>query len=266
MKTRHFQNRENHSRNRTLLMIVCICAALGYSTASGYTCGDYNADGSINLRDAVGVIGHIFAGGPPATPPEAADANCDGVINIGDAVYLIRYVFAGGPQPCAACPEISQPILFEICYSNFAWGRQMKGLYIDSAGRVLTYSYDQQDVPDSPPSWWQGFTEAELMERYSHNPGICMTIPKIELRQKYSLVEGAALGELSPPVFSCADFGEAYFVAYIFQPEMSIYQPVLLELAGDFAQKNFAPEAEELFEWLNICGWENIMCRYPDDN
>lgn len=241
-----------------------LLAAFSPLPAYGYVCGDQNADASVDLADAVGIISYIFIGGPPAAPPEAADANCDGLVNIGDAVFLIRYIFADGPQPCSTCPEITQPILFEVSYSNYAWFPRMDGFYIDSAGRVMTYSYPSDSIPYPPPYWWQELTEDELLERYSHNPGICATIPMVELQQKYALVAGAAQGELSPEVWMCADFGVIFFVAYIYQPETSVYHPVLIEMAGDMAQKNLSPQAEQLFEWLNMCGWYNIPCRYGD--
>lgn len=62
-------------------------------------CGDANADGSINVGDAVHLINFIFKGGEPPDPIEAGDANDDGVVNVGDAVYLINFVFKGGPEP-----------------------------------------------------------------------------------------------------------------------------------------------------------------------
>jgi len=71
----------------------------------GYTCGDPNADLSVNIGDAVYLINYIFKGGPAPQPELAAgDPNCDGSVNIGDAVYLINYIFKGGDMPCAACP------------------------------------------------------------------------------------------------------------------------------------------------------------------
>ncbi len=69
-----------------------------------FICGDANADGTVNITDAVYLITYIFAGGPPPDPYEAGDANCDGTVNITDAVYLITYIFGGGPAPCEECP------------------------------------------------------------------------------------------------------------------------------------------------------------------
>ena len=62
-------------------------------------CGDGNADGFINVADAVYLINYIFKGGEPPDPVEAGDANNDGVVNVADPVFLINYVFKGGPAP-----------------------------------------------------------------------------------------------------------------------------------------------------------------------
>ena len=65
-----------------------------------YICGDANADGIVNISDAVYLVTYIFSGGPAPVPLLSGDANCDGVVNISDAVYLISYIFGGGPAPC----------------------------------------------------------------------------------------------------------------------------------------------------------------------
>ncbi len=73
-------------------------------TEFAYVCGDADANGDVNISDAVYIIQWIFAGGPPPWPIVAGNANCDQATNISDAVYLISYVFAGGEAPCANCP------------------------------------------------------------------------------------------------------------------------------------------------------------------
>jgi hypothetical protein len=78
----------------------------GYSAKAAfvyqsYKCGDANADGAINVGDAVYIINYIFKGGPAPAPYEAGDANKDGTVNVGDAVYIINFIFKGGPAPCA---------------------------------------------------------------------------------------------------------------------------------------------------------------------
>lgn len=68
-----------------------------------YICGDVDADGLVNISDAVALINYIFHGGPPPDPESAGDANNDAAVNIADAIYIINYVFKGGPPP--TCPE-----------------------------------------------------------------------------------------------------------------------------------------------------------------
>jgi hypothetical protein len=61
--------------------------------------GDANADGIVNVSDAVHIINYVFCGGSPPDPYAAGDCNCDGIVNVSDAVWIINYVFAGGPAP-----------------------------------------------------------------------------------------------------------------------------------------------------------------------
>lgn len=68
-----------------------------------YICGDVDADGGVNISDAVALIDYIFHSGPPPDPESAGDANNDAAVNIADAIYLINYIFKGGPPP--SCPE-----------------------------------------------------------------------------------------------------------------------------------------------------------------
>jgi hypothetical protein len=63
-------------------------------------CGDADANGIVNVSDAVYLITYIFGGGPPPDPLELGDCTCDGVVNISDVVYLIAYIFGGGNEPC----------------------------------------------------------------------------------------------------------------------------------------------------------------------
>ena len=67
-----------------------------------YVCGDPNADGTVNVGDAVYLINYIFRNDNAPQPPDAGDSNCDGSVNVGDVVYIIRFAFRGGDAPC--CP------------------------------------------------------------------------------------------------------------------------------------------------------------------
>jgi subtilisin family serine protease len=66
-------------------------------------CGDADADGNIDIGDAVFLIAHIFTGGPApkdCTYSKAlGDANGDQCVDISDAVFLISRIFSGGQAP-----------------------------------------------------------------------------------------------------------------------------------------------------------------------
>jgi formylglycine-generating enzyme required for sulfatase activity len=70
--------------------------------------GDANADGRINISDAVRVLSHLFLN-DPAEPgcPDALDAGDDGEVNLADALAILFYVigeFAGLIGFCAPDP------------------------------------------------------------------------------------------------------------------------------------------------------------------
>jgi len=61
--------------------------------------GDTNADGSVNIADAIATLSFLFAGGPAPVCPDAADGNDDGSLNIADAISTLSYLFGGGTMP-----------------------------------------------------------------------------------------------------------------------------------------------------------------------
>ncbi len=56
--------------------------------------GDANADGNINIADAVFILAYLFASGQPPACMDSADANDDGSFNISDAVTVLNYLFS----------------------------------------------------------------------------------------------------------------------------------------------------------------------------
>jgi parallel beta-helix repeat protein len=70
------------------------------------SCGDTNADGTINVGDVVYLITYLYRGGSEPIPALCiGDVNCDDIVNIGDVVYLITYLYRGGAAPSPECCE-----------------------------------------------------------------------------------------------------------------------------------------------------------------
>jgi hypothetical protein len=54
--------------------------------------GDSNADGSFDLSDAVGILGHLFLGGGEPACMAAADVDDDGKVDISDPIRLLGWL------------------------------------------------------------------------------------------------------------------------------------------------------------------------------
>jgi len=67
--------------------------------------GDANADGVVDIADAIFLLNYLFAGGDDPPCMAAADANGTREVNIADAVFLLNMLFGGGPQPPAPYPD-----------------------------------------------------------------------------------------------------------------------------------------------------------------
>ncbi len=71
--------------------------------------GSANADGRLDIADAIFLLSYLFRGGPPPACELAADANGDCVLDSSDAVYVLFHQFLEGPPPAAGegCQSIS---------------------------------------------------------------------------------------------------------------------------------------------------------------
>ncbi len=68
--------------------------------------GDANADGTVDLSDAVSILSYLFEGQATALCEDALDANDDGALDISDPVAVLGYLFMGGaplPPPSSDC-------------------------------------------------------------------------------------------------------------------------------------------------------------------
>jgi hypothetical protein len=75
--------------------------------------GDSNADGVIEISDAVYIFTYLYLGGPrpkllacePFAEVHNGDTNGSGSIELSDGIYLLNWLFGGGPAPIEGCPS-----------------------------------------------------------------------------------------------------------------------------------------------------------------
>jgi hypothetical protein len=67
--------------------------------------GDADGNGSMNVTDAVVILGRLFQGQDPLPCDDAADGNDDGGLNITDAVHILEHLFRSGPAPPSPGPS-----------------------------------------------------------------------------------------------------------------------------------------------------------------
>lgn len=68
--------------------------------------GDSNADGGVDIADAVHTLLHLFEGQAALACADAADANDDGLVDLSDPIATLGFLFLGGaapPRPFVAC-------------------------------------------------------------------------------------------------------------------------------------------------------------------
>lgn len=72
--------------------------------SNGFVRGDYDADGLLELEDALAGIYYSIGDRVPPTCEDAADVNDDGVIDVSDGVYTLGALFGDGEDPAAPYP------------------------------------------------------------------------------------------------------------------------------------------------------------------
>jgi hypothetical protein len=82
-----------------------ILVTLGHLVGSGFTRGDANGDGVVDVSDPIRILGWLYLGAAPPSCESAADTNDDGRLDLSDAVYALSFKFLGGEEPPAPFPS-----------------------------------------------------------------------------------------------------------------------------------------------------------------
>ncbi len=88
-----------------VLLALLLALPAAAQAQESFVRGDVNADGSLNVSDAIQILRSLFAGEAAALTCEAAaDANGDDDLQLSDAVYLLAFIFQSGEPPPAPYP------------------------------------------------------------------------------------------------------------------------------------------------------------------
>ncbi|MBI4602587.1 MAG: hypothetical protein HY721_11565 [Planctomycetes bacterium] len=87
---------------------------------------DANADGEVNISDALAILGYLFLGSIEPVCLDAADADDKGSVDISDASYTLGYLFLGtgvppspGPKACGLDPTLDQLLCYvKVCHCD----------------------------------------------------------------------------------------------------------------------------------------------------
>jgi hypothetical protein len=137
----------------------------------------------------------------------------------------------------------------ERSYTNFAWGYQHNGIYVDAEGNLYSYNYQRSDKPWSPKQA-EAPTTQELEDKYSHSRKLLRKIEPQEWQAKLKLLAEASNGKMSERKQRGADMGANVCRCYVLDEANNRYKEVELRVQGDWSYENLAPSAKELAAWL----------------
>ncbi len=79
------------------------------STELAFVRGSSNGDRETDLSDGVAILWFLFLNSPARLACErSADADANGRLEITDAIYILNYLFLGGPEPPPPFPDCGQ--------------------------------------------------------------------------------------------------------------------------------------------------------------
>jgi hypothetical protein len=142
--------------------------------------------------------------------------------------------------------SVEQKFLCERSYTNFAWGYQHSGTYVDNDARVYRYKAERQVTPKHDGA----LTEAELEAKHSQGRTLLRTVPPEDIARMRRLIVDASKGPYSEKVQRGADAGATVISCYLYDETAKTYSEIELDVRGDWSYRNVSPAARQLTEWV----------------
>ena len=130
----------------------------------------------------------------------------------GIRVLLLAGLVLAGCREQERDLPLSQPVLFQYRYMNFAWGPQDYGWLIDHEGRVRTFRMPEGfRGPDSTGL----VSEADLLHNLSLTDSTIRLVDGEELEYYSGLITAAAKGETGEARNIACDAGSSVLSCYL---------------------------------------------------
>jgi hypothetical protein len=138
---------------------------------------------------------------------------------------------------------------FEIEYINYAWGFSYEGTMVDHDGSVYTYDPAKDTVAPSYNA--DGYyTEQEMQSKYNHVKTFIRKVAEDSLEWSYDLAVKVTINDFSDTTRVGADMGSLEYSVYIYRPQNSKYQKILLKVEGNLTFYNKSESAIALVTWM----------------
>ena len=167
------------------------------------------------------------------------------------AALLLALGFAVSCQNGGVGPQTSPfgRFYLETEYVNHAWGHVHRGVFIDTAGVVISYDLAKSGVG------WQAtanelYTEAELWAKIHHNDTVWGSIPADTLSRLRRLAYASVSGSMSDTLGAGADMGIVSYVCFTLEGTQSLFRRTELRVQGDVEYHNTSTSAVELANWM----------------
>ncbi|MCI0635992.1 MAG: OB-fold domain-containing protein, partial [Actinobacteria bacterium] len=85
--------------------VAILAPSSGQPSRIEFRRGDADLSGSVNLSDALAILGALFAAASELSCEDAGDIDDNGSLNLTDPVALLGHLFASGPDPAPPGPE-----------------------------------------------------------------------------------------------------------------------------------------------------------------
>ena len=144
----------------------------------------------------------------------------------------------------------TEQVLFEVHYTNYAWGYSENGYLIDSTGTIHSFDLSKKTYKWNYKDDNGYISKDGMRNNLLHCDSVVGKVAADSLQYFRDKINGASRGKISDPVGAMADFGQIRYSAYIYDRNQQRYKEVLIQLYGDMMSDNNSAEAKQLYEWL----------------